>query len=154
MAAHASRLALALLLAAPGLQAGSSAAMNQFVVEKVAIAKPMTIGLLGSAAGVSRIELRSAADGDLGKDPDGRGPVLDFRNTAYTLAREGTYLLRVYGTPQPFDLGFFWGFDKTNAKYGFRLIPAGGRLAVQSQSHGEALRDAQINGKGLLISVP
>jgi hypothetical protein len=150
-------LALGLVLAAPGLRAASAGAVEASTVERIQIAKPMTIGLLGSAAAVSRIELRTGADGALGKDAEGREPVLSARNPAYTFRKEGTYQLKIYGNPWAFDLGFFWGFDKTNAKYGFRITSSGGpngKLSVESQSHSDALRDAEINRDGLLVSVP
>jgi hypothetical protein len=148
-------LAAAVVLAAPALQAASTGSLDKYVVQRIAIAKPMTLGLLGNASDVNRIEVRSGADGALGKDADGRVPVLNFRNTAYSLEKEGTYVLRVYGNPLAFNLGFFWGLDKTNAKYGFRIKSgAGGTLAVESQSHADALRDADINRNGLLVNVP
>ena len=148
-------LALGLALAAPGLRAASAGAVESFTVERVQIAKPMTIGLLGSAAAVSRIELRAGNGGALAQDEAGREPVLSAQNPAYTFGKEGTYQLKVYGSPWAFDLGFFWGFDKTNAKYGFRITSGpGGKLGVESQSHSNVLRDADINRNGLLVSVP
>lgn len=61
-------LALGLALAAPGLHASAVGAVETFTIERILIAKPMTIGLLGSAAAVKRIELRAGNGGSLAKD--------------------------------------------------------------------------------------